>query len=501
MDSNKATTGLTREYIDELVEELQMCYSSYCIVNEKTKSKHFIMPLLAGTILYHQYNIETGYGINRGFLVLRDTKDILAYNGIYYENVGEILIRDIVQRILGEHSTKARKEEVIGWIKDKADIIIERDMLDNIPNHIYLANGVYDIYKHTIDAFTNEGYPSTYFPIEYDKNAKCDRWLQFLDEVLYEDDIPLIQEMMGYCFYKRYIFQKAFMLVGGGANGKSVLLRVLCKMLGEWNFSTIPLQRIGRDRFTDLDLVGKRANICADLSEKSVEYTGNFKQIVGGDWIRAEKKYAPNGILFLNTAKMIFSANLIPQCKDDSYAYKRRWIVVEFPNVFKDDDPNTDHMLDEKLFREIPGIFNWCMEGLQRLLKNQKFSDHKTLEEVQQYMAEHKDGVLDFVNTCIETGTGKYTKKKVYTQYRVFCEMYDFRVLGPNAFTTKLKQLGPTSLDEYHKKERGWTGINLKPIPKTPETPVEDIENVVDELPEPNGMLDGGLYINGKKVD
>lgn len=480
--------------VDELIDQLKSFEDEFLPKTDKGRSLGFVAPILAGNIIYRLFNMEDGKGINRGFLVLKDTRDILVYNGIYYENVGDIMVRNITQRVLGDECKKGRKDEVIDWVKDCADIIIEREMLDHNPTRIRLHNGIYDIDKDKIDDHVLDGYPSTCFPIEYDPKATCPRWIQFLDEVLYTEDIPCIQEMMGYCFYKPYIFQKAFMLVGSGANGKSVLLHVLCRLLGEWNFSTIPLQRIGRDRFTDLDLVNKFANICADLSEKAVEHTGNFKQITGGDWIRAEKKYAPNGILFRNTAKLIFSANLIPKCNDETYAYSRRWIVIEFPNVFRDDDPKTDHHLEEKLFQEIPGIFNWCMEGLKRLLKQQMFSPHKTLDEVQQYMAEHKDGVRDYIDTYVSSGSGKYAKSWVYKQYLAFCERHEYRAIGRKPFSTRFTDLAPMGVQEYHGKNRGWSGILIQDID---EIPRQNEEEIVAQ----NEQLTGGLYINGKLVE
>ena len=83
---------------------------------------------------------------------------------------------------------------------------------------------------------------------------------------------------------------------------------------------------------------------------------------------------------------MIFSANLIPKTKDDTTAFFRRWIIINFPNQFLPDNPKTDKDLTKKLTtqEELSGFFNWTLKGLKRLLKNGKFSSGKSVEETRQ---------------------------------------------------------------------------------------------------------------------
>jgi putative DNA primase/helicase len=480
IQSNIDTAG--RNYdLEDLTTNLD---KTIVFVEDKFKA-----PLMGGNIVFRLFDDNLMTGVNRGFLVVTDTKEIYLFNGKYYTNNGELFIRDIMQTTLGISCCSRYKNETIDWIKDHGDLQILREDFDLNPLEIVLENCIYDVTTGEIKEHSPNNFPTTCFPIPYDPDAKCPTFMKFLEDVHYLEDIPLIQEMFGYCFYKPYAFQKAFMLVGAGANGKSTELNVLENLIGERNVSNIPLQRLCKDRFTNIDLIGKYANICSDLSEEGLKDIGTFKMLVGGDWIRAEKKYAPNGIKFRNTAKLIFSANTIPECKDKTFSYGRRWVVIEYPNVFREDDPNTDPFIEEKLIKEIPGIFLWAMEGLKRLEENKRFSSHKTLEEVQQYMAENRDSVKQFCDTCIEREIGgEILKSKIYNTYIDFCKTFGFNVFASNQFSMKMKQFASHTLDEGQSrvlKGKTWKGIKLKPVA------------FKGKKEEVNKTLKSGEYVNG----
>lgn len=450
----------------------------------------FKAPLMGGNIVFSLFDDNLMTGVNRGFLVVTDTKEIYIFNGKYYDNNGEAFVRDIMQTTLDISCCTRYKNETIDWIKDHGDLQILREDFDINPLEIVLENCIYDVSKGEIKEHSPNNFPTTCFPINYKPDAKCPNFIKFLEDVHYLEDIPLIQEMFGYCFYKPYAFQKAFMLVGEGANGKSTELNVLEKLIGERNVSNIPLQRLCKDRFTNIDLIGKYANICSDLSEGGLKDIGTFKMLVGGDWIRAEKKYAPNGIKFRNTAKLIFSANTIPECKDKTFSYGRRWIVIVFPNIFTEDDPSTDPFIEDKLIKELDGIFLWAMVGLKRLLKQGHFSSHKTLDEVQEYMAENRDSVKQFCTTCLESKVGgEILKSETYKAFIEFCKTFALKVVASNQFSMKMKQFAPHTLDEGQSrilKGKTWKGIKFKPVALEGEK-----ENDV------NPPLKGGEYVNG----
>jgi putative DNA primase/helicase len=112
--------------------------------------------------------------------------------------------------------------------------------------------------------------------------------LSFLRETLNPDDIPLLQQVCGEALFRKYKHRQGVMLFGPGANGKSVILKVLNKLLGVENVSNRSLQELANDRFVTADLIGMFANIYADLDARALNHTGIFKN--GYPWGYAESR-------------------------------------------------------------------------------------------------------------------------------------------------------------------------------------------------------------------
>ena len=150
--------------------------------------------------------------------------------------------------------------------------------------------------------------------------------------------IGLLLQIIGYCLYPHdYPFHKAILLVGEGGNGKSTYLGLIEKILGEWNVAHVPLSQLDPNvnRFAASALYGKLANVAA---EPPTEYRGRFdpslfKALTGEDAVPIERKYE-DMFFAKNYAKLIFSANVLPELGEDTKAFWDRWIVIEFPNTF-----------------------------------------------------------------------------------------------------------------------------------------------------------------------
>jgi putative DNA primase/helicase len=129
--------------------------------------------------------------------------------------------------------------------------------------------------------------------------------------------------------------QKAILLMGDGANGKSTYLRGQLAFIGKHNIAAVSLHKIENDRFSAARLVGRLANICPDLPGTELTSTSVFKAITGGDAMMAEYKFR-DSFEFVPYARLIFSANHPPKSQDASPAFFRRWIVVPFERTFAD---------------------------------------------------------------------------------------------------------------------------------------------------------------------
>ncbi|MEW6069546.1 MAG: phage/plasmid primase, P4 family, partial [Candidatus Thermoplasmatota archaeon] len=302
-------------------------------------------------------------------------------------------------------------------------------------------------------------------PIKYKPEADCPKIKKFLSEILAEDDIPIIQELFGYALLKDYHIQKAFMFVGEGANGKSTLLALFKSFLGSKNVSSIALQDLETNRFASSALYDKLANIYADLTDRAMHQTGKFKMLTGGDIIPSEKKFK-DSFSFVNYAKLIFSANKLPETRDDTSAFFRRWAIINFPNVFEGD--KADPKILEKLTteEELSGIFNWSVEGLKRLLQNGCFSYSKTTEDVRDLYERMASPLLAFIKDRIELDPKSYIlKDHFYSEFVNYCKENKLPTKAKNVIGLELPRYIPSIKSERKRLENervyAWVGIRL----------------------------------------
>jgi len=213
--------GITEPTEEELIEKYNVWKKTYNKNGEVT-SKKANFPNL-GELIFNALNYH--------FLTTRDNEEIYWYNGGYYEPNGEQIIKDQVEHFLGEDTTEHAKNEVLGYIRDKN--YQDREILSPNIDLINLQNGVYNIMTQELTEHSPDYYFINELPVIYDKTAKCSKILEFIKDVVYPEDIPVIQEFFGYCIYRRYHIHKACMFLGGGRNGKSTALSLLKALLGE----------------------------------------------------------------------------------------------------------------------------------------------------------------------------------------------------------------------------------------------------------------------------
>ena len=396
------------------------------------------------------------------FKTLRDTEETWFYNDGIYHPDAETIIKEEVRTALCDGISECRANEVIFCIK--TDTYIEREAMNKNKDMIHLKNGIFDLKTMALLPFSPEAISTIQIPIEYDPQADCPEIKKFFSEIILEADIPVIQELFGYTLFKGYPIQKATMLIGGGANGKSTLTALLTRFLGKNNVSSVALQDLDMNRFAIACLYNKMANIYSDLTNKSLYQTGRFKMLVGGDLISAEQKFR-NTFTFVNYAKLIFSANQLPETQDDSDAFYRRWIIVNFPNVFEGE--KADAKILEKLTtkEELSGLFNWAIEGLKRLLETGRFSYHKNTEEIRDAYERLSNPLVCFIKDTVEIAPmGSITKDIFYTAFVNYCKENALPVKAKNVVGRELPKHISVSSERTKIGDRRiavWKGIRL----------------------------------------
>jgi len=237
---------------------------------------------------------------------------------------------------------------------------------DECSQTINCVNGELDYYDNNwvLSPHQREHYRTEMTPISYDPNAQAPRFEQFLMEI-FKGDVDksnkyfIVLEASGYTLIPSCHLEKFFMLIGSGANGKSVLLTVLAELIGrEYTTAVQPSQF--ENRFQRGHLHGKLANIITEITD------AQLKSLVSGEMTTAERKHK-DPFDFTPFAKHWFGTNHLPHTRDFSDALFRRATILKFNNKFE--NKNRDVHLITKLKTELPGILNLALKGLQRLKK------------------------------------------------------------------------------------------------------------------------------------
>ncbi len=187
----------------------------------------------------------------------RQSEQLYHYaNGIYNRN-GEARIKEqIHQRLDGAESTNFCSE-VIGKVQRGTYIDLEA-FTDHTEHKIVVENGILDLDTLQILGHTPEWLSLIKFPVNYKKETTCPRILKFLSEIARPEDIPVLQEWIGYNLWTSgYQAQKAMLLVGDGGNGKSTFIGILEALIGRQNRSAVSLHELEDNRFAKADLFGK----------------------------------------------------------------------------------------------------------------------------------------------------------------------------------------------------------------------------------------------------
>jgi putative DNA primase/helicase len=358
---------------------------------------------------------------------------VYIYNGCYWSEVE----KDDLKKFLGEASEKlsvpkfdARyfnfRDNLLKQFQTTAYLPTPENDLNKV--FINLKNGTFDINgeNQNLRPFDKNDFITYQLPFEYNPDATCPKWQKFLDEVLPDKTLQMVlAEYLGYIFIRNgspiLKEEKALILYGTGANGKSVVFEVVNAMLGNENVSNYSLQ----------DLTNENGYFRAKIANKLVNYASEingkleasvFKQLVSGEPVSARLPYGEPFTL-RQYAKLIFNSNELPKDVEQTNAFFRRFLIIPFDVTIPEE--KQDKNLHTKIIEsELSGIFNWTLSGLNRLLKQKRFTESEKIKEaVNQYRTE-SDSVLMFLNerNYKKGTTGNFkTYGDFYDEYRGFC--------------------------------------------------------------------------------
>lgn len=396
-------------------------------------------------------------------IVTLKSKEILYWKNGTYRFDGELLIQPRIRELADVGLNGIR--EILGYIRDKTGYY-NLDQFDSDPHIVNLKEGLLDLKTGKISDHDPEYLSITQIPIKYDQYATCPRFEKFLKSSLNDDkNIHTIYEMIALCLIKdNSLIQKAFIHIGSGSNGKSKLFEIIIAFLGKGNVSSANMQRLENNRFALAGLIGKLANISADISSEALMQTSNHKMVIAGDRIVFEKKNK-DGVSGVAYATLIYSANELPIIHDGSDGFARRFVIIDWPNSFygeKRDKTIQTIQYDES---ELSGILNKVILIAKDLLQTHSLKYEKTVANIKKEWEEKSDSPKRFIT---ETMYIDYERTcpvaLVRSQYTKFCITHKMTPLSPKSFNFRMNELG---YEQKGKKINGdniqsWFGFTLK---------------------------------------
>lgn len=423
-------SGLSEEEKDKLQEEIE---------NFKPTTKHYLILTIEEIINLARKN-HWGLCKHQSFIYL--------FNGAYWKSID----KEEFQKFLGEASEKMGVGKFTAkYYRFREDLFKQFISSEYLPAperkasiSINLLNGTFEV---TNNPFLRPFDPSDFIkyqlPFAYDEKATAPKFMAYLDRVLPEQDKQkVLAEYLGYVFVptSQLKLEKALFLYGSGANGKSVCYEIVRALLGNHNTSEYTLQSLtDSNGYYRAMIADKLVNYASEISGK-LDST-KFKSMASGEPMEARLPYG-EPLIIENYAKLIFNTNELPKDVEFNNAFFRRFIIIPFEVTIPEAEQNKN-LHREIIDSELPGVFNWVLDGLNRLLSQKRFSDCPSIDKALEEFRTESDTVKRFL---YEEGyypdlEEKTLLKTLYERYRQFAMDEGNRLLSKQSFRKRLEAL------------------------------------------------------------
>jgi putative DNA primase/helicase len=412
--------------------------------NFKLTTKHLLVLSVENTLQLAELN-RWGLCKNHDFIYL--------YNGTFWAEID----KESFQKFLGEAAEKmgvarfsARyyqfREQLFKQFLSTAYLPTPRTNNEKVL--INLRNGTFEISPKgtSLKPFDRSDFITYQLPFDYEPTAKAPLFEAYLNKVLPDPERQrVLAEYLGYVFIKHSSKalkeEKALVLYGTGANGKSVFFEIVTAMFGRQNVSNYSLQSLTEEKgFYRAKISNKLVNYASEINGKLE--TSLFKAMVSGEPVEACLKYG-QPFTMTDYAKFIFNSNELPKVDEHTHAYYRRYLIIPFDVTIPEHEQ--DKNLHAKIIEnELSGVFNWVLEGLNRLLEQKRFSDCKAAQKaIEQYRLE-SDSVQMFLSEHEYTvsATNEIPLKELFSEYRNYCIESGFKACSIRTLADRLRNAG-----------------------------------------------------------
>ena len=290
-----------------------------------------------------------------------------------------------------------------------------------------------------------------------------------------DDKWLMLFEVIGYTLYPGVKFKKAFMLLGNTDAGKTTFISLIKDLLGKSGYAAESMRELfdPDNRFVVINLFHKLVNVTSETKEYSIDDIDRFKRLTGGDPVTADVKFK-KPMTFTPYTKLIVASNKLPNVKDrNDKAFWRRWLIIEFPHSFPNDDEWYRKTFTEQ---EMEGILTVSIMAITRVFLQKRFDFEQTPEQIMGMWLANIDTVYRFVKTYIEKGVLTVDSKNgdlwikrsvLYDMYQDYCLDIGERGVGKKSFARALREyFGITTDKKNNGSDRAFVGIAVNEVEK-----------------------------------
>ena len=328
------------------------------------------------------------------------------------------------------------------------EIITPEETYTSDANLIAFRNGVYDLSTDKLLPFSPEYIITNMIPWDYNNSAYselCDKTLNKI--ACHDPEIrSLLEEAIGYCFFRQNELSKSFLMVGSGSNGKSTFLDMVKNVVSRQNYVALDIGELS-ERFSTSSMFGKLACFGDDSDDSFLEgkAIAQFKKIVSGNDLKGENK-GQDVFFFKPYTKLFFSFNELPRMRNKGFfAIKRRLVIIPFNATFSKEDPDFDSGITWKLKKQDVAeyLVQLGIQGLKRVLANQAFTESQKVNDEVETFEKDNNPLLLFLDEVEEEEILNHETKEVFARYDLFCHENGFQKMAMQTFTKQInKTLG-----------------------------------------------------------
>lgn len=311
-----------------------------------------------------------------------------------------------------------------------------------------LENGTLDLNTLTFKPHDPNDFITKISHIDYDPEAVCPRWIQFVDEVMEgkEAVARYLQKAIGYSLTGDTSLECLFIMFGPTTrNGKTTTIETILRVMGEYGRSAKPDMLAtnyfrGQSNGSSDDvarLAGARFVGISEMEQKLTINASLTKQLTGNGSITARFLYEGYFEFHLQ-AKIFIDTNHLPNVTDQTLFESGRLKIIPFTRHFEDHEQDKTLKTTLMAPENLSGILNWAIEGY-KLYKLEGLPEPDEVKAATEQYKVDSDRTAQFMSQCLRHEKGSELKSTaVYTRYKDWCSENGYKYEGSQNFYKRL---------------------------------------------------------------